>query len=124
MQQAMIDDEDQRTLSALLDVLLPGTDGFPSGSAAGVGPRLSSSGIDVALIRQMLDELTAAFVYRAYYTAPAVLAVISAATGYRHPPQPAGYALPAFDETILEKVKRDPPSWRDAPSPNIEGSRQ
>ncbi|MFK0334346.1 hypothetical protein ACIQUB_24865 [Rhizobium sp. NPDC090275] len=149
----MIGDDDQRKLSALLDVLLPGTDGFPSGSAAGVGPRLSSAGVDAELICEVLGEIATAFAdwpisertsaivaletqradlfqvflaaaYRAYYTAPAVLAVISATTGYHHPPQPVGYALPAFDETILEKVKRNPPSWRDAPSPNIEGSKQ
>lgn len=51
--------------------------------------------------------------YNAYYTDPRVLAVVSARTGYAaRAPQPEGYELDPFDESILETVRQRQPLWR------------
>jgi hypothetical protein len=145
-------DQELRKTSALLDTLLPGGEGFPAARETGIDHVMMRQHADADWMRLLLSDLDDGFsdrsspnrieivaalessrpvqfqqflaaAYGAYYTTPAVLAAISAKTGYRHPPQPAGYAMPAFDERILEKVRRDPPSWRNAPSANIEGSK-
>jgi len=49
--------------------------------------------------------------YNAYYTDPA----IRRAGGFEaDPPQPGGYAIPPFDESRLEPIKRRGKLWRDA----------
>jgi hypothetical protein len=49
--------------------------------------------------------------YIAYYTHPAVLAAV----GYPSPaPQPAGFPLAGFDETLLAGVRQRGKRWRDA----------
>ncbi|WP_417724289.1 hypothetical protein [Salipiger sp.] len=54
--------------------------------------------------------------YNAYYTTPAVRDVIERLTGYENrPPQPLGYALPPFDESLLDAVKARGPIWRAVP---------
>lgn len=51
--------------------------------------------------------------YAAYYTDSRVRDVVERATGYEaRPPQPLGYELPPFDETLLAKVKNRKPFWR------------
>jgi len=55
--------------------------------------------------------LTAA--YNAHYTDPGIRDVIARLTGYENrPPQPLGYALEPFDESLLENVKAMKPFWR------------
>ena len=50
-------------------------------------------------------------VLSAYYQAPKVVA----AFGWpARPPQPMGHVLPAFDERLLEPVRRRGPIWRQA----------
>ena len=45
-----------------------------------------------------------------YYDAAAVLL----AMGWQvEPPQPNGHPLPAFDEALVEKVRKRAPMWRD-----------
>ena len=48
--------------------------------------------------------------YNAYYTRPDVQATL----GVDEPPQPAGFELPAFDETRLARVRAMGKLWRDA----------
>jgi hypothetical protein len=67
----------------------------------------------------LFDAATVA-IYSAYYTRPHVLAAIEAARGYKAgPPQPGGYALPAFDPEILRVPRSRARLWRD---PNTEAS--
>ena len=51
-------------------------------------------------------------VYLAYYADPRVHGRIGWRTG---PLQPDGFALPPFDDTILDKARRRQPFWRRAP---------
>lgn len=56
------------------------------------------------------------YAYGAYYTDPAVRAVVEERTGYpARPPQPEGYRLPPFDESLLATVRTRPPFWRRVP---------
>lgn len=51
--------------------------------------------------------------YNAYYTDLTVLKVVESRTGYEaRPPQPLGYHMEPFDESLLEKVRARPPFWR------------
>ena len=51
--------------------------------------------------------------YNAYYTDARVLDVVESRTGYEaRPPQPRGYVLEPFDESLLEKVRTRAPFWR------------
>lgn len=122
-------------LAALLDTLLPGGNAWPPGSSVALA---LSPDIDAAM-SELLSALPASFTagdeavlrdleakhpvafdrvvteaYTAYYTDPAVRAVIERMTGYEaRAPQPLGYALPPFDEALLDAQKRRPPFWRD-----------
>lgn len=61
-------------------------------------------------------EKTVTAAYNAYYTDPAIRDIIERLTGYENrPPQPKGYALPPFDESLLEQVKARGPIWRPVP---------
>ena len=52
-------------------------------------------------------------VYTAYYSHDAVLAALSGRTGYNpSAPQPTGYVMEPFDESLLAPVKQMPPLWR------------
>lgn len=71
-------------------------------------------GIEAAQPEAFASVVTAA--YNAYYTDPHVRDVIERLTGYENrPPQPDGYDLPPFDETLLEPVKARGPIWRKVP---------
>lgn len=51
--------------------------------------------------------------YNAYYTDPAIRDIIERLTGYpNRPPQPEGYALDPFDESLLDAVKARGQIWR------------
>lgn len=53
--------------------------------------------------------------YSAYYADARVQAVIAAKSGAPvRPPQPEGHVLPAFDESLLARVKARGPIWRPA----------
>ncbi len=59
-------------------------------------------------------ERVVGLAYLAYYTDPHVRSVIERLTGYAaRPPQPLGYALPPFDEALLDQQRRRAPFWRD-----------
>lgn len=61
-------------------------------------------------------EKTVTAAYNAYYTDPAIRDVIERLTGYENrPPQPDGYALPPFDESLLDQVRARGPIWRAVP---------
>ena len=61
-------------------------------------------------------EKTVSAAYNAYYTDPAIRDIIERLTGYENrPPQPEGYDLPPFDESLLDQVKARGPIWRDVP---------
>ena len=131
-------------LSAFIDILLPGSHGFPPASATGTVGRimaqpshrllideiLVAAGGDfvnvpvpdqISIVSKIEERLSGEFqallaiVYSEYYSDPAVLQVIAAETGYRHPPQPFGYVMPDFDDSILDTVKKAPSSWRREP---------
>lgn len=54
--------------------------------------------------------------YNAYYTDPRLLQVLEARTGYEaRPPQPLGYELEPFDESMLAKVRQREPFYRTVP---------
>lgn len=54
--------------------------------------------------------------YNAYYTDSGVRDVIERLCGYENrPPQPLGYELPPFDESLLDAVKKRGPIWRPVP---------
>lgn len=68
-------------------------------------------GIEADMPERFDAVVTAA--YNAYYTDPAVRDVIERLTGYENrPPQPEGYALEPFDESLLDAVKARGPIWR------------
>jgi hypothetical protein len=118
-------------LTALLDTLLPGDADWPAaGSLEAIDVKAEAAPILAALpagfsagdedtLRAVEAEHPAAFerlvsaVYLAYYTHPTVRAVLERVTGYEaRPPQPLGYDLPPFDESLLETQRRRAPFWR------------
>jgi hypothetical protein len=129
------------TLTALLDVLLPGDGDFPSASATTLPARLLShprfaravppvlaalvDGITPDTVRKLERDQPAAFaalltgVYSLYYTDPGVAAALARLTGYQtRPPQPEGYHLPAFDPSILTIPATRAPLYRPTPEPS------
>lgn len=61
-------------------------------------------------------EATLKACYSAYYTHPKVRAIIETKTGYEaRPPQPQGYPLEPFDESLLDPVRARGPIWRPVP---------
>jgi hypothetical protein len=134
--------EHEAELGALLDHIIPGKADFPAASATSAMRKIADDPIwngAVSLCLEALAENVStvgalpsvaaltrleqqqpelfnamlAAVYGAYYSDSSVLAAIADKTGYRHPPQPFGYALPAFDESILATAKNTPQAWRD-----------
>jgi len=127
------------TLAALLDTLLPGDADWPAAStldglAAGceteaapllplLPPGFATLDADhrEAAARTLeaahpasFERLVAA-AYLAYYTHPEVRAALERLTGYEaRPPQPLGYDLPPFDESLLEAQRKRAPFWREA----------
>jgi hypothetical protein len=72
-----------------------------------------------AHLRELEQQHAAAFaelvqlVYGVYYTDRVVLGRVEATTGRpARPPQPLGYSLAPFDESVLERVRKLPPSYR------------
>lgn len=128
------------SLTALLDVLLPGDGDFPPASETTLPSRLLShprfAGTVPPILAALTDGITAetvggverdhpaAFaalltgVYSLYYTDPGVAAALARLTGYQtRPPQPAGYDLPAFDPALLAIPAARAPLYR--PTPEI-----
>lgn len=126
------------SLTALLDVLLPGDGDFPAASATTLPSRLSahprfantvppvlaalSDGITPDTVRRVERDHPAAFaalltgVYSLYYTDPGVAAALARLTGYQtRPPQPEGYDLPAFDPALLAIPAARAPLYRPTP---------
>lgn len=131
------------TLNALLSTMLPGGDGFPSAADTNCAEWLSQNAGFRPAIKALLAKLPQGFetfapgaqsdmlkriekdapevfdaatvaIYSAYYTRPEVLTAIEAARGYKAvPPQPGGYALPAFDPAILSVPQARGRQWRD-----------
>jgi hypothetical protein len=129
-------------LAAVIDALLPGDDALPSGTQAGLVPAAhagahravfdaiaAETGGDEPFVRADESARTAAVraveralpdAFRAllvavlsdYYEAPPVLTAL----GWRtDPPQPAGHALPSFDDPTserLERVRQRTKLWR------------
>ena len=51
--------------------------------------------------------------YSAYYTDPEIRRILELKTGYEaRPPQPLGYDMLPFDESLLEPVRARGPIWR------------
>jgi hypothetical protein len=130
-------------LAAVIDTLLPGEDVLPSGTRAGLDPAAyvdshravlgaiaARAGNDERFSRADESARTAALTaverampdtFRAlligtlsdYYEAPPVLTAL----GWRtDPPQPAGHAVPSFDNPTaeqLERVRQRIKLWRD-----------
>lgn len=130
-------------LDSILHTLLPGDADWPSGGSLGLAPTVRGD-CDADAVSAILAALPAGFpdggadareaalraietaqpaaferlvaaAYLAYYTEPRVRLVIERLTGYAaRPPQPLGYELEPFDESLLEKQKRRAPFWRKA----------
>ena len=96
-------------LNALLDRL---QDGFPAFSADKREAHLAE--LEKREPRMFAVALSAA--YNAYYTDPEIRDIIERICGYENrPPQPQGYELPPFDESLLDRVKARGPLWREVP---------
>lgn len=127
------------TLHALLDTLLPGDADWPAAGTLGevaeevaevaapvlatlpsgfaaAGPEAREAALrDIEAAEPAAFEHLVAAAYLAYYTHPAVRAVLERVTGYEaRPPQPLGYELPPFDEALLDTQRRRAPFWREA----------
>ena len=122
-------------LAAVLATLIPGSAEWPSGAtvagmvaadlAGAEAPVLAALPGDFAagdeeVLKAIEAANPAAFervvtaLYIAYYTDPAVRRVLEARTGYEaRPPQPLGYELPPFDDTLLDRQRERAPFWRD-----------
>jgi hypothetical protein len=130
-------------LEAALDCLLPGGEGYPPAGELGLAAWVAGqerfaaavaevcgalpegfAALDAAARVAALEEVERALpeafdgftvaAYSGYYTQPAVLAAIEARHGYKaRPPQPGGYALPAFDPAILKVPAARAALWRD-----------
>jgi hypothetical protein len=110
----------------VVDSLLPGDDVLPSGTAAGVRidteahrtvlDAIARAGADADALRHVEREMPAEFaallfaLVEDYYDSDAVIAALG---WTRDAPQPSGHPLPAFDERLLERVRRRAPLWRD-----------
>ena len=122
---------------AVVDTLLPADDGLPSGTDAGVSLALADHGRVLEAIAVQsggearfvtADESTRVATLQAVEQAegPAFERMVVAlladyceaasvlrAFGWRSdPPQPRGFELPPFDETVLAKAKRRGRVWR------------
>ena len=54
--------------------------------------------------------------YSAYYTDPEIRRILEQKTGYEaRPPQPLGYEMLPFDESLLEPVRARGQIWRKVP---------
>lgn len=132
-------------LADLLSTLLPGDAAWPAGDQ--VLPQLqrdldaapdAQTAVDTVLAALPRDfrrgdeaavqaveaahsacfERVVTLAYIAYYTDPGVRRAIEQITGYEaRPPQPLGYALPPFDESLLTLQRRRAPFWRDPDAP-------
>jgi hypothetical protein len=129
---------DQTLLVTVLDRLLP-----PNGDLAGAGGLGLAAQVPATAAAPILDALPddflaldaagqvaalqaveaanrlgfhelVRFAYVAYYRDSRVLARIELATGYPdRPPQPLGYEMEPFDESLLDVVKSRGPQYRD-----------
>lgn len=94
---------------ALVAVLKAMPEGFPN-----LDPERREEilcGLQADMPKRFDTVVTAA--YNAYYTDAAVRDVIERLTGYENrPPQPGGYTLEPFDESLLDAVKARGPIWR------------
>ena len=129
---------DHDVLVAVLDRLLPPNGDLPGAGGLGLAGQVPDSAAkpildqlpadflarDAAGQRDALKAAEAAtpaffhelvrFAYVAYYRDARVLAGIELATGYpNRPPQPLGYEMEPFDESILEVVRSRGPQYRD-----------
>jgi hypothetical protein len=126
-------------IGALLNTLLPGDGAFAAADTLpGLAERLAAAAAPVLsalpdgfaamspqareaslraieAVEPLSFERLVAAAYLAYYTAPAVQAVLQRDHGYAaRPPQPDGHALPPFDEALLARQKQRAPFWRKA----------
>ena len=125
-------------LVAVLDRLLPPNGDLPGAGGLGLAAQVPASAAQPILAALPADFLALAaaaqvaalqaveaagptrfhelvrFAYVAYYRDSRVLARIELATGYPdRPPQPLGYELEPFDESLLDVVKTRGPQYRD-----------
>ncbi|HLY38349.1 MAG TPA: hypothetical protein VKU61_09955 [Candidatus Binatia bacterium] len=124
-------------LRAVVDTLLPADDGLPSGTEAGVTLALADHGRLLTTIA-MRSGGEASFVAADEPTRVATLQAVAQADGpafermivplladyceaetvlrafgwRSDPPQPRGFELPPFDETVLAKAKQRGRIWR------------
>jgi hypothetical protein len=88
---------------------------LPAGFAALPAEAREAALRDVEAAEPAAFERLVAATYLAYYTHDAVRDVLERVTGYEaRPPQPLGYDLPPFDDSLLETQRRRAPFWREA----------
>jgi hypothetical protein len=125
-------------LKAVLATLLPAEAPFPSGATVSdvVAADLSDAAAiidalpagfaagDEAPLRALEAAQPEAFdrllraAYLAYYTDHAVRLALEATAGYpARPPQPRGYHLPPFDDSLLDRQRRAAPAPTATPRP-------
>lgn len=96
------------------EVVAPVLAVLPAGFAA-LGAAAQTAALQVvehaspAVFRELVRQA-----YIAYYRDARVLARVEQSTGYpNRPPQPLGYELEPFDESLLDVVKARAPHYRD-----------
>lgn len=97
-------------LHTLLDALPPGFAGMQ-----GEEQDHMLKGLEAAMPE--VFSMMVLMAYNAYYIDQRVLKLIEREMGYEaRPPQPLGYELKPFDESVLAKIRQRKPFWRQVPS--------
>jgi hypothetical protein len=138
-------DSDHRTLTTLLDRLIPAVDDLPAAGAMGLGDDVAAiagqHGRYAAALAGCLAALPAGFalldgdrqdaairaveqsaagdftvLLKAVYLAYYSRPEVHRRIGWRGGPlQPAGFTLEPFDESVLAMIRQRKPFWREAP---------
>ena len=129
---------DQALIAAVLDRIVPANGELPGAGSLGLGTAIKHeaaapvlavlpagfAALDAAAQAAALQAVEQASpvvfrelvrqAYIAYYRDSRVLVRIEQSTGYpNRPPQPLGYELEPFDESLLDVVKARAPHYRD-----------
>lgn len=91
-------------------------DGLPDGFSAFPADVREAHLADIETRDPQLFAVTLSAAYNAYYTDTDIRDIIERVCGYENrPPQPLGYELPPFDESLLDHVKARGSTWREVP---------
>ncbi|MDJ1018066.1 MAG: hypothetical protein QNJ35_16265 [Paracoccaceae bacterium] len=108
-EMARLQPDGEQAISTMISMLPPGFNDLPEDAREAALREIETD--EPAIFGSVVS-----FAYNAYYTDPEVRDVIERVCGYENrPPQPLGYELPPFDESLLDQVKARGPIWRAVP---------